>query len=121
MFKRLLPLGIALLLALPAAAQLVGFNARAAISASSMGDNTVVAADATKQIYVYGLDAVLASSTTLTLKCGSVALTGAMTLTSYAKPVTQGSPYWVCPLNTAFILNLGSGVQVSGAIWYAQQ
>lgn len=121
MFKRFL-LGMALAaLSFPALAQLAGFNARAVVSASSSGDNTLIAAVSGKQIYVYGLDVYLASSATLTLKCGSTALTGAMTISSYSKTITSGSPYWVCPANTALVGSLGTGVQASGVIWYTQQ
>lgn len=120
MFKRLL-LGALLLLATPALAQVVTFNARAVVSAASSGDNTLIAGVSGKQVYVYGFDLFLASSTTLTLKCGTVALTGAMTLTSYSKGIASGSPYWVCPAGAAFVGNLGSGIQMSGSIWYVQQ
>lgn len=119
--RRLLFGALALLLGtLPAAAQT--FNLRSSISASSSGDNTVIAAVSGKQIAIYALDLSLASGTTVTLKCGSTSLTGAMTLRAYSKSLLlPAPPYWVCAANTAFVINLGSGVQASGAVWYTQQ
>lgn len=114
-------LSVLLLGLVTATANAQSFNQRAVVSGSSSGDNTLIAAVSTQQIYIYGLDLVLASSGALILKCGSTALTGAMTLTSYSKQVIADTPYWVCPLNTAFVGNLGSGIQMSGAIWYRQQ
>lgn len=112
-------LSVLLLGLVAATANAQSFNQRAVVSISSSGD--LIGAVSGQQIYIYGLDLVLASSTTLTLKCGSTALTGAMTLISYSKQVIADTPYWVCPAGTAFVGTLGSGVQTSGVIWYRQQ
>lgn len=110
------------LLAAPAAPQAqTSFNQRAVVSTATSGDQTLVAAVTGKQILVYGLDLYAASSLVVTLKCGSTAVTGAMTMTVYQKPISPGAPYWVCPASTALVATLGTSVQLSGAVWYTQQ
>lgn len=113
---------LALLFAAPASAQQVTFGQRAVVSASSSGDNIVIAGVTGKRISVWALDLVLASSTTVTLKDASTALTGAMTLTQYTKPLVAGVPaYWTLGVGDNFVVNLGTGVQVSGVVWYSVQ
>lgn len=113
----------ALLLSTPLSLAAQQFNLRAVISTAASGDSTLVAASSGKSINVYAIDLVPASSVVATLKCGSsTAITGAMTIaTPFIKPLTASPAYWVCPVGTALVLNLGTGIQVSGAVWYSQQ
>ncbi len=112
----------AVLFACAAMAQAQQFNLRAVVSAASSGDNTLIAAVSGKQIAVYGLDVSMASVTTFQLKCGSTAVTGAMTMNAYSKGILLTAPaYWVCPVNTALVATLGGAVQMSGTVWYTQQ
>lgn len=120
MFKRVFG-ALALLAAINFAAMAQTFNNRNAINFAASGDNTAIAAVSGQQIFIYGFDISLASATTVTLKCGTVALTGAMTMRAYSKGITASNAYWVCPANTAFVINLGGAVQTSGAVWFKQE
>lgn len=97
------------------------FNQRAIVNATGSGDQTAIAAVVGKQIWVYGFDISLAASTTVTLKCGSTAQTGPMTMNAWSKGVSGGPAYFVCASNTAFIINLGTSTTVAGIVWYNQQ
>lgn len=105
-----------------AEAQIVTYNARAAISAASSGNNIVIAGVAGKRIYIFGIDLSTASSTTVQFKDGTTALTGIMTLNAYSKGLLVSSPaYWVLTAGNDFVISLGGAVQMSGAVWYAIQ
>lgn len=112
---------IALLAPPPAQAQ-SSFNAHAVVNASSAGDNVVISGVALKRIYVYGFDITTATVTTVTLKSGaSTALTGAMTLNAWTKPITPGQPYFVTAAGDSLIVNLGAATALAGVVWYTQQ
>lgn len=82
--------------------------------------NTMISGVANQIIRIYGFDLILASSTTMTFLSGATALTGAMTVLGYSRqPI--GEPLFQCTVGAAFNINLGSGVQLSGVIWYSQK
>ena len=119
--KRLLAFSILALLALCGMADAQAtFNKRAVISISSSGSNQVVAAVANQRIAIYGIDLSCATSTTVQMLDGSTPLSGAMTLTSYSKPLTATGPYWVGTAGNAFNIGLGAAVSCAGTLWYTQ-
>lgn len=124
MFRRLfLPLFLSLALMMPLADPFAQSNARAVISAASSGNNTIIAGVTGKRIFIYGIDLSTASVTTVQFKSGaSTALTGVMTLNAYSKGMLPIPPaYWVTDVGDAFVISLGSSVQMSGTVWYLQQ
>jgi hypothetical protein len=94
-----------------------------AVNISNSGNNTVIGSATGKVIRVYRIVLVAASTVAVTVQDGSsTALTGAMTL-SAGVPLTldfSSQPWFVTSSGNAFILNLGSSVQVSGAAYYQQ-
>lgn len=98
-----------------------GFT-EAIINFSASGDTALVAAVAAQTTKIYRLFLVVAGATTLTFKDGSSALTGAMTMTSGGSLTLDfdGNPWFTGSANTAFNLNSGNAVQVSGRLYYIQ-
>lgn len=107
-------------MAVPVAAQQTDYNQHAAISIASSGDNTVIVAVSGKRISIYGLDLYCGTATAVTLKDGSTALTGAMTVSAYSLPLKSAPAYWILTSGNAFVINLGAANQCSGAVWYSQ-
>ena len=103
----------------PAKAQ--SYNQRAAISFTGTGDQTIIAGIASKSIAVYGIDFVLLAAQAVTVKCGSTAVTGAMTLVAWSKPLVQAPAYFTCGAGEALILGMGGSTTVGGIVWYRQQ
>jgi len=96
---------------------------RDVISCASSGDNTVITNSSTHTIQIYALAFTLASSTTVTLKSGSTALTGAMTGTAFVfdvRPIPRGGlmPWFNIGPGQNFVINLGGAVQCSGQVTY---
>ena len=99
---------------------------RAAVSAASSGDNTLVAAVSGKKIKVLSLVLVAASAVTVRLESGAggTALTGVMSLVANGDlkvvfPITEPGYHWVETAAGALLnLELGGAVQVSGCIVY---
>lgn len=92
----------------------------ASISASSSGDNTIVAAVGGQTVRVHKIFLVAASVVTVTVKDGAgTSLTGAMTLGAMTLDL-DSEPWFVTSVGNALILNLGSAVQVSGRVHYTQ-
>jgi hypothetical protein len=93
----------------------------AVISRATSGDGTaVIAALAGKKTRVYGLFFAAASSVVVTLKRGSTALTGPMTLGALALDL-QGRPWFTTAVAEDLFVNLGAAIQVSGTIYYTQE
>lgn len=96
---------------------------RDAISFSASGDNTVIAADANRSIYVWQFFFVnndTSTTTSITLKEGSTAKSGAYkiaALGSHSEGCT-GTPWAVAPPGSAFIMNSSAAVQISGTVYY---
>lgn len=97
---------------------------RLAISFASSGDNTVIASDATRTIYVWQFFIVNKDATTdtnITLKEGSTSITGAYTVKaaggSHTAPCT-GTPWAIVPAGSAFVMNSSAAVAVAGGAYY---
>ena len=116
----LLALGLFLVGLAPASAQT--FNQRAVVSFTGTGDQIVVAGVAGKRISVFGLDLSLSTPQTLQLKSGSNALTGAMTMNAWSKPILLTAPaYFVTNAGENLVITMGGSATVGGIIWYTQQ
>lgn len=93
---------------------------RATISASSSGANTIVAASASNYFRLYAILFVVAAQ--VTVKLGDTTdWTGAMTFNggSGLLLTNQGEPHFISSaVNKAFLITLGSAVQISGTVWY---
>jgi hypothetical protein len=96
----------------------------AAISFTTTGDNTIIAAVAGKLITVISLLLVSTGTTNITIKDGANLLSGAM-------PLAAGIPLILSPDATLdyfattsgtnnFVLNQSGAVQISGTVWYLQ-
>jgi hypothetical protein len=96
----------------------------AAIDHGSSGDNTIVAADATKKIKVLSYQIVATGAVDVAWKSGaSTALTGAMALAAAGSVVQVygGTPSaWILQtaVNEALVLNLSGAVAVDGHVAY---
>jgi hypothetical protein len=95
---------------------------RDSVSCAASGANTIVTGVASTSIQVYSLILTLASSTTVQIKSGSTALTGAMTGTSFVfdfrSDRTGIVPWFVTAPGDNLVITLGSAVQCSGQITY---
>jgi hypothetical protein len=98
---------------------------RAVISGATSGDNTIVAADATKKIKVLSLFLVAATAVTVRFEsaAGGTALTGVMSIGATGgfvlPPPSDPTNHWFeTAANQLLNMELGGAVQVSGAITY---
>jgi hypothetical protein len=101
---------------------------RAAISAATSGNNTLVAAVADKKIKVLSVLLVAVTAVTVRFESGAdgTALTGVMSLGATAgfvlPPPSDPNMYWFeSGVNTLLNLELGGAVQVSGVITYFEE
>jgi len=96
----------------------------AAVSYATAGTQATIAAPTKGKIRIHGIALAAAADVTATLKDGSTALTGAMTLAKTAGPLSLGVPpdpnriLWELSAEAAFNITLGGAVQVSGTVWY---
>lgn len=93
---------------------------RAAVDFSAGGDNTIIAAVAGKRILVHRLILVVSAATSIIVKRGATALTGAMSMSANGALSldTTGEPWFTTDINENFVINLSAGVQVGGSIYY---
>lgn len=86
------------------------------------GDNTIVAAVAAQTIRLHRIFFVASAATTIIIKDGATALTGAITVTAGGSFVLDmdGDPWFVCSTNTAFVINQSGTAQISGRAYYRQ-
>ena len=95
-----------------------------AINISSSGDNMMVAGVAGQVIRIFKIFFITAAVVNVTFKDGAGnALTGPMPFVANMGMVLDfDTKTWVTTaLGTSFIINLSSGVQVSGALQYEQK
>lgn len=92
----------------------------AVIDASLGADNTIIAASSTRPIIVWKLWFVTAAAVNLIFKAGSTALSGTEVFGGNGSIffAYDGSPYFYCPPNTAFIINLSGAVNIAGSVYY---
>lgn len=99
----------------------------AIINTNSSGDNLIVAAVAGKIVRVYAMFFVAAGTVTVQAWDGpsntGTALTGVMSLVA-GIPILDLQywqyPYFTTSVGNGFNLKLGSGVQISGRLYYLQ-
>ena len=87
------------------------------------GDNVVIAPVASKAIYVYKYFLVVSAATNLTFKDNSTALTGPIPLAANEAMVFtfDTRPWFTTAQGDELLINISTGVQVSGRIYYLQQ
>lgn len=90
---------------------------------NSSGDNSAIAASTGKTIKVWKIWFTVAGAVNITFKdgTGGTALSGATVLTQNGSSMTlyyDGSPHWVTSPGNAFVMNLSSGVAVTGQVYY---
>lgn len=102
--------------------QIQQFNT-AALSFSSSGDNTAIAAATGKTIKVWKIAFTVAGAVNVTFKDGaSTSLSGAYVLTANGSNFVldyDGSPWFVTQPGNAFIINLSGAVALTGQVWYS--
>lgn len=96
----------------------------ASVSASSSGDNTIVAGTAAQTVRVFKLVLVAASAVSVTIKDGAgSSLTGAIPLVANGSLVIDapdGEPEFITSSGNGFIVNLSSAVTVTGWVQYTK-
>ena len=94
----------------------------AAISGATSGNNTLVAADATKKIRVFALSIVAVTAVDVRFEsaAGGTALTGVMSFAANGGYVLPYNPlgWFETVANELLNMELGAAVQVSGSITY---
>lgn len=91
----------------------------AAVSVSSSGDNTIIAAVAAKTSKVYRLVVTAASPVDIAIKDDTTVLGTFQNVVSLTLEDTSGNPLFAQAVaNKNFILNLSSAVAVKGTVWY---
>lgn len=93
----------------------------ATIDISSSGDNTIIPGVTLQVIRVFRIFAISPSSVVVTPKdgVGGTEFTGPLTLGSFVLDF-DGESWFTCSAGNAFVLNLGTAVQVSGRVFYTQ-
>lgn len=93
------------------------------INASALGDNTLVAAVAGKQIHVHKIWYVVAADVNTILKHGSTNFHPVVSMKASGSLVLDFDehPWFVTAAGEDFILNLSAAVQVSGMVYYRTQ
>jgi hypothetical protein len=92
---------------------------QAVVDVTVAGANVVIPGVAGKRTRVHGLDLFLAAAGTVQLKSAATLLTGVMTLTAYAKPLSDIA-YFAGGPGEDLIITLGAAVRCAGVIWYRQ-
>lgn len=97
---------------------------RAAISFSSSGDNTVIAANTNLPIYVWQFFFVnndASTATNITLKEGSTSISGAYKIAAGGSHTAgcTGVPWAIVPAGSAFVINSSAAVSVTGTVYYS--
>ena len=94
----------------------------APINTNISGDNVIIPAVVGQVIRVFKIFAVASSSVQVTPIDGTpsgTAFTGPLTLGSFALDF-DSQPWFTTSSGKAFVLNLSTGVQVSGSVFYTQ-
>lgn len=100
---------------------------RAAANITLNGDNTVVASEASRRIFVWQWFLVNSHATqdeSVTLKEGSTSTSGAYLLKaaggSHTAPCT-GTPWAIVPAGSSFIVNLSAAGSLQGTVYYTME
>lgn len=97
---------------------------RAPINISTLGDNTIISAPTTGELFIHELVVNPSAAMTVTMKCG--ARTVATFTLSGGQPITlsditgmPGEPRFKCFQGEAFIINLSAAGSLTGTIAYS--
>lgn len=94
---------------------------QASVNVAGVGDNILVAAVASKTIYVYKIFLEFADAVTAKFKSGAgTDLTGPLSKSAGGSMVLDydGEPWFETVAGEAFVLNLSAAIQSSGRIYY---
>ena len=97
---------------------------RSAVNATSNGDNTIIASDPARRIFVWQWFLVNSHATqdeSITLKEGSTAISGAYLLKAAGgshTAVCSGTPWAIVPAGSAFVLNESAAGSIQGTVYY---
>lgn len=95
------------------------------LNAASNGDNTIIVAQTDKRILVWKMWLVANAAVNIKFKSGSNEFNAfAIPLTAQGSNLTfsyDDEPYWTCNKGENFNVNLSSGVQVTGRIYYTYE
>lgn len=96
----------------------------APITASSSGDNTIVAASTGNPIKVWKVAFTAAGAVNVIFKDGaSTSLSGAIRLTADGSSLVfdgpEGFPVLSTTVGNAFIINLSGAVAITGMVWFS--
>lgn len=100
---------------------------RASQNLTASGDNVAIAADPSKRIYVWQFFLVNAHATTdvsIVLKEGTTVISGAYLLKAAGGAHSEsytGMPWAICPVNTAFNINLSATSSVQGTVYFTYE
>lgn len=91
---------------------------------STSGDNTILAAPSTGNMFIHNLVLIPSADVTVKIYCGSrnvadMDLKQYMTYAMDDMPGQDGMGTWTCKSGEAFIINLSSAVQVTGQVKYS--
>lgn len=94
------------------------------LNPATVGDNTIVAANASGETFIQAFSVVVDGATTVILKKGSTAigtfkLQAFQTLNLSDLPGMEGEPYYKMAKNEAFVLNSSAAVRITGTVTYA--
>lgn len=97
-------------------------NKYAAINISSSGDNVIIPGVLAKRILITNLLLTVYAEVNLTLKEGSLNISGPLDFGGTSEPRGMVSNFGLSPIclspGMSFIINLSAGVQVSGSVTY---
>lgn len=94
----------------------------ASIDFSNTGDNTVISAVAGKTIRIFRIFFVCSAATEITIKNGTTALTGAMSMGQNGGFTLdyQAEAWFTATAGNAFVISQSGTAQISGRIYYQQ-
>ena len=97
---------------------------RTAVNATSNGDNTIIASDASRKIFVWQwflVNSHASQDENITLKEGSTSISGAYLLKAGGgshTAICTGTPWAIVPKGSAFILNESAAGSIQGTVYY---
>ena len=100
---------------------LPGKTERAVIDENTGGDRTIVAAPGVGKILrIHSIEFVCSAAVSIQTQSATTALSGARAFAANGGQMSAYHPtgWWETADNEAFVLNLSSGVQVSGSLTY---
>lgn len=94
------------------------------IDTSTSGDQTIVAASDTSQIFILSMSVIATGDTNVTIKLGSrevgfFKLTAGQSINLSGLANHRGAPYFICEVGEDFILESSAATNLSGTVKWA--